>query len=198
MNLSSKIEVKLPCGKKINLTNTLTYAGVDKIAAIMSSRLSQINFTHLYVRFASGVGDAKDPATSFNEIRDVRQVSQQDFKTEFGSSGYAVFDVTGGSILMTTDEDKYAGNLIRFPISFTANDLGPRFHDANQANYSIIYFMGLAERPQPSTINNFSQTAYDAGDYDTMLSVLEVESKDLFGIPSTGTVDIKYDLNLAV
>jgi hypothetical protein len=99
---------------------------------------------------------------------------------------------------MTTDAEKYAGNLIRFPISFTASDLGSRFLAANQANYSIVYFMGLAERPQPSTIPNFVQATYDAGDYDTMLSVLEVEDKDLFGIPSTGTVDIKYDLNLAV
>ena len=198
MRIESKIEVKLPCGKKINLTNTLTYKGVDKISAILSSRLSEVNFTHLYVRFASAEGDAKDPATNFNEIRDIKKVTPEDFKIQFGSSGHAIFDVTGGSILMTTDEDKYEGNLIRFPVSFTANDLGPRFHDTNIANYSIIYFMGLAERPKPTSIPNFSQSEYDAGSYDTILSVLEIENKDLFGIPSTGTVDIKYDLNLAV
>lgn len=198
MIIESQIEVTLPCGKVINFENTLTYKGVDKIAGVLSSRVSQVNFTHLYIRFAVSEGDAKDPATNFHNTRDIRKVNVQDFQTEFGSSGHAIFDVAGGSLLLTTDEDKYEGNLIRFPLSFTASDLGSRFLSTNQANYSIVYFMGLAERPAQNSIPNFSQTIYDAGGYDDILSVLTVDTKDLFGIPATGTVDIKYDLNLAV
>jgi hypothetical protein len=58
--------------------------------------------------------------------------------------------------------------------------------------------MGIAERPVSSQIPSFDQTKYDNGDYDKILSVIRITDDDLFGVPATGTVDIKYDLNLSI
>ena len=58
--------------------------------------------------------------------------------------------------------------------------------------------MGLAERPDPSSIANLVQSDYDQGEYDKILSVLRLSDTDLFGIAASGSVDVKYDLNLSL
>ena len=197
MELTSSIQVSLPCGREIDLTNTLTYVGVSSITKLLARRTSSLEFTHLYLRYATVRIDADDASTNFNSQEDIKTVNVEDFKNELGSAGYAVFQLTSGVQILKTD-DNYEANIIRFPVSFQAAQLGSKFKSTNLTNYSIIYYMGLAERPQPTTISNFVQADYDAGVYDEILSVIKIGDKDLFGLPDTGTVDVKYDLNLTI
>lgn len=198
MELTSSIQVSLPCGREVQLTNTLTYEGVSQLTKVLAGRESTINFSHIYIRHATVRSDADDASTSFSPQRDIRNCTVADFKNEVGSAGYAILDLGSGSQLLSTDSDTYECNIIRFPVSFQAAGLGPKFKNTNLANYSIVYYMGLSQRPPTTKISNFNQTKYDNGDYDKILSVIRIEDADLFGIPSTGTVDIKYDLNLTI
>ena len=198
MNLSSKIEVTLSCGRVINLENTLTYTGVSEITKLLSTRRTNLNFTHLYVRYASTKSDANDVSTSFNTLNDIKSTGVSDFKTTLGTAGFSIFPITSGSQILSTDLDKYECNAIRFEVSFSAADLGSNFKTTNKSNYSIIHYMGLAERPDPSSIANLVQSDYDQGEYDNILSVLRLSDTDLFGIAASGSVDVKYDLNLSL
>ena len=197
MELTSSIQVSLPCGREIDLTNTLTYLGVSSITKLLARRTSSLEFTHLYLRYATVRIDADDASTSFNSQAEIKETSAEDFKNELGSAGYAIFELSSGVQLLKTD-DKFEANVIRFPVSFQASQLGSKFKATNRTNYSIIYYMGLAERPPQNTIDNFVQSEYDAGGYDKILSVIKIGDKDLFGLPDTGTVDVKYDLNLTI
>lgn len=196
MNLTSSIKVDLPCGKQVSLSNTLTYTGVNSITRLLGKRQSELEFTHLYLRYATVRIDADEAATNFSSQKDIRKCSVEDFKTELGSASFAIFPITAGSQLMSSDTELYQANIIRFAVSFQAAGLGVKFKDTNLSNYSIIYYMGLAERPKAGLIPNFDQTKHDAGDYDNILSVIRISDEDLFGVPATGTVDVKYDLNL--
>jgi len=199
VKIDSEIKVTLPCGREVILKNSLTYAGVDRLSNIIAGRKTGINFNKFYIRHATSAGDASDPETFFHVSRDTKKCTVTDFQTENGSAGLSVLDITAGSELVTSDEDRYVSNIVRFPISFKASDLGLKFIDTNQANYSIVYYMGLAERPEINELPaGYNLTEYDNGNYDTILSVIELSENDWFGIPSTGTVNLKYDLNLEI
>jgi hypothetical protein len=197
MNISSTIEVTLPNGRVLNLKNSLTYAGVDRVTETMSGRGKGVNFTHFYMRHATSKSDAEDPETNFYSTRDLRAVTYDDFNTLNGSTGNAILELTQGNEIYSTDDSKYTNNIIEFPISFNATDMGNKFKDTNQANYSMVYYMGLASRPLTVPTGG-SESSLIAGEYDKILSVIRLEENNFFGIPSTGTVGVNYQLNLAV
>ena len=199
MRIKSQIEVTLPNGRVLNLTNSLTYGGVNVLASAISGR-EVINFTHFYMRHATVKSDADDPETNFHVNNDLQATTHADFVTENGSAGHAILELSQGIELGTSDKLKYDNNIVKFPVSFNATDMGSKFKDTNQANYSIIYYMGLASRPLtiPEDIEGGNQSDLDDGVYDIITSVIRVGENNYFGIPSTGTVDVKYELNLAV
>ena len=96
MQLSSQIEVTLSCGRVINLENTLTYTGVSEITKLLSARRTNLNFTHLYVRYASTKSDANDVSTSFNTLNDIKSTGVSDFKTTLGTAGFSIFQSLAG------------------------------------------------------------------------------------------------------
>ena len=49
MNLKSEIKVTLPCGRELNLKNSLTYKGVDRIAEIIAGRKTTIDFNNFII-----------------------------------------------------------------------------------------------------------------------------------------------------
>ena len=196
MKINSTIQVTLPNGSVLHLKNSLTYAGVDRVAETMSGRGKGVNFTHFYIRHATAKSDADDPETNFSPARDLKTVGYTDFNSDNGSAGKAILELTQGSEVYSTNSN-YTSNVIDFPISFNATDMGSKFKDTNQANYSMVYYMGLASRPM-SVPTGGSETKLQAGEYDTILSVIQLQENNFFGIPSTGTVGVNYQLNLAV
>jgi|GEM_PF-4353468 hypothetical protein len=199
MNIDSSIEVTLPNGRVLNLKNSLTYGGVDILASAIAGR-STINFTHFYIRHATVKSDADDPETNFHVNKDLHAVTHADFTAENGSAGYSILDLNTGIELRTSDTQKYTQNVVKFPVTFNAIDMGLKFKDTNQSNYSIIYYMGLASRPMtiPAEYVDGTQTELDEGKYDVITSVIKLGENDYFGIPNTGTVSVGYDLKLAV
>lgn len=184
MKLSSDIKVTLPCGKVINLTNSLTYKGVDVIGKAIGER-SIIGITHLYLRYATIFVDADDPETEFGDKKDIKKVTRDDFNILNGSTGLGVLELTQGAAL-SKQNDNYNSNIVTYTKNFSESDLTDfKPADTTQTNYSNIYYMGLAIREPGKTEAD-----------DIIFSIMRLRRGKYFGIPSAGQVTIDYKLIL--
>jgi hypothetical protein len=190
VKLSSKIKVKLPCGREIDLTNTITYGGVDVLTRAIANK-KIIEITHLYLRHATVSTDADDPATNFGESKNIKAVWRKDFEQTNGSARLDILPLGNNGSIGFSDRNKYGpnhidgvtlNNEIVYEVSFSPSDL-TNFMPADSAqNYSNVYYMGLASRIQ--------------GQQDRLFSVMKLKEGEYFGIPSGGQVDVRYKLIL--
>ena len=184
MNLSSEIEVTLPCGSTIDLRNTITYKGADYIGRAIGERLV-IGVTHLYLRHATIFVDADDPETHFGEKKDLKAVTREDFNVLNGSAGLGVLELTKGAKLSNQNQN-YESNVITYSKDFSQTQLTNfKPADSSQTNYSSVYYMGLGIREPGNSIND-----------DIIFSVMRLKDGKNFGIPSSGQVTVDYKLIL--
>ena len=190
MKLSAEIKVRLPCGKEIDVNNTITYGGVDVLTRAIANK-KIIEITDLYLRHATVSTDADDPATNFGIGKDLKATNIKDFEIKNGSAELDVLSLNNVGSIQYSDNIKYGpyhidgavlNNEIVYNVSFSPSDL-TNFKPADSAqNYSNVFYMGLVTKLTTQS--------------DRLFSVIKLKEGEYFGIPSSGQVDVKYTLIL--
>lgn len=190
MHLSSKIKIKLSCGKEIDVNNTITYGGVDVLTHAIANK-KVIEIKQLYLRHATVSTDADDPATNFGIGKDLKATTIKDFEIKNGSAELDVLSLNNIGNIQYSDSNKYGpyhidnvvlNNEIVYNVSFSPSDL-TNFKPADSAqNYSNVFYMGL--------VANLTAQS------DRLFSVIRLKEGEYFGIPSSGQVDVSYKLIL--